>query len=212
MKKNIILQIALCLNIASVAQIVDCNRNVWFKGDEKKIPKEVCILKGDYRITQVYERGDINDDGLEDFIFDWNKNPLEDGDTIYVTIYTQNPDSTFSHFRTFDNLYPIYFKRYDFDYIPKNEKLRKLHKKYFGHYPFLGITFEKGDITLTVHSDATTDYITTYSYDKSLKNWRYKKTIMYDFVSNTKENYDSSEQLGPLINNFTYFEVEGDQE
>jgi len=28
---------------------------------------------------------------------------------------------------------------------------------------------------------------------------------MYDFVANTKEPYDLSEEVGPTIDNFTYF-------
>jgi len=206
MRNHAILQLILFLcSIVSYAQNTDCNRAVWIKEDEKKLPKEICIPNGNYHITEVYEKVDVNGDGLEDFIFDWNKNPLQDGDTIYVTIYTQNSDSTFSFFRTFNNLYPIYFKSYSRDYIPKDEKLRSVHKKYRGEYLLLKLKFEKNIIEITIMGDATTDLIITYKYDRDIKNWRYDNTVMYDFVANTKEPYDLSEEVGPTIDNFTYF-------
>src|SRR6218665_329830 len=99
MKKSILLGlIIIARGAVSVAQHTDCNRAVWFNRFTNLLPKEVCIPKGNYHITHVYERADINEDGLEDFIFDWNKKTLQDGDTLYVTIYAQNRDSTFSHF------------------------------------------------------------------------------------------------------------------
>lgn len=177
---------------------------VWVKQDEKKVPKGVCIPAG-YIISEIFEPTDMNKDSLPDFIFKWRKSNLTDGDTLFVTIYIQNRDSSFSNFRTFKNLFPIYFERYDFDYIPKDEKLKTLHKKYLGNYQFLNISFQKGNIEISTKGDATSDLITTYTYDAGIKNWRYQKTIMYDFIANTKENFDSSEELGPTIDQFRYF-------
>lgn len=207
MKINRLLQIVVLLfSIIHVttAQEFDCNRTTWVKQDEKKIPKGVCIPMG-YFISNIYESTDVNDDGLSDFIFKWRRPELQDGDTLFVTIYTQNTDSSFNFFRTFNNLYPINFKSYSLDYIPKQERLRSIQKKYQDQYPFLKLTFEKDAIQITRKGDATADLIITYRYDKGLKNWIYEKTIMYDFVANTKEPYDLSEELGPTIDNFTYF-------
>ena len=205
MRNHAILQLILFLcSIVSYAQNTDCNRAVWIKEDEKKLPNGICIPK-EYLISNIYESTDVNNDGLMDFIFKWRKSELQDGDTMYVTIYVQNSDSTFSFFRTFNNLYPIYFKSYSRDYIPKDEKLRSVHKKYRGEYLLLKLKFEKNIIEITIMGDATTDLIITYKYDRDIKNWRYDNTVMYDFVANTKELYDLSEEVGPTIDNFTYF-------
>lgn len=204
MKGYIILQIALYYSLVTIAQVTDCNRTLWIKQDEKKLPKEVCIPKG-YLISNIYESTDVNGDGLSDFIFKWRKQELCDGDTFYITIYIQNPDSSFTNFRTFNNLYPINFKDYSMNYTPQDERLRSIHKKYMGEYLFLKLAIEKDIIQITRKGDATADLIITYRYDKDLKNWRYEKTVMYDFVANTKEPYDLSEELGPTIDNFTYF-------
>jgi len=196
--------IILIFGVSIFAQNPNCNRDVWIKQDEKRIPHGICIPKG-YFISYIYEMTDVNDDGFLDFIFKWRRPKLQDGDTLYMTIYAQNQDSTFSHFRTFNNLYPINFERYDTDYSPPDKKLRPLHKKYDGFYPFIKLTFEKGAIQIIKNFEAKANLITTYRYDKNIKNWRYEKTIRYDYAIETKEPYDLSKKLGPTIDNFTYF-------
>ena len=206
MSNYAILQLILFLcSIVSYAQNTDCNRAVWIKEDEKKLPKEICIPNGNYHITEVYEKVDVNGDGLKDFIFDWNKNPLQDGDTIYVTIYTQNSDSTFSFFRTFNNLYPIYFKSYSLDYTPQDTSLISIHRKYENFYPLHGLKFENDLIKITIRNDAETDIVITYKYDKTIKNWRFEKSEEYYFIDSTLDPIDLSNKLGPTIDNFTYF-------
>jgi len=207
MKTSKLFQITVLLfSIISItiAQEVNCNRNTWIKQDETKLPKEVCIPKG-YFISNIYESTDINDDGLLDFIFKWRRPELHDGDTLFVTIYTQNPDSTFSFFRTFSNLYPIYFNSYSLDYIPKDERLKSIHKKYQDQYPFLKLTFENNKITITRTEDAEANLIISYIYDPTINNWRYEKCEEYFFNINEKRQIDLSEKLGPTIDNFTYF-------
>jgi len=205
MKKSILLGlIIIACGAVSVAQHTDCNRAVWFNRFTNLLPKEVCIPKGNYHITRVYERTDINEDGLEDFIFDWNKKTLQDGDTLYVTIYAQNQDSTFSHFRTFNNLYPINFERNNSGYTPPDKKLIPLYEKYRNVF-LLKLTFEKGVIQIIRTGEVKENLIITYRYDKIIKNWRYEKTIRYDYAIETKEPYDLSKKLGPTVDNFTYF-------
>src|SRR5690606_15661970 len=96
----------------------DCNQKVWIGKFAKLISKDICIKNGPYHISQVYEMCDVNNDGLKDLIIDYNKVNLQDGDTIFVSVYLQKSDSTFKLLKTFDNLYPIYFDRYDLEYQP----------------------------------------------------------------------------------------------
>jgi len=66
MKRNRLIQFILVfLTTTACAQNREaCNRSVWTKEDAKYLPKEVCIKKGDYHITQVYKSVDLNGDGL----------------------------------------------------------------------------------------------------------------------------------------------------
>lgn len=206
MKKYIIPQIVLSfLSCVTFAQNIDCNRSVWLNRFTKLLPKEVCIQNGNYHITEVYDKVDLNNDGLEDFIFDWNKDTLQDGDTIYVTIYIQNPDSSFSYFHTFNNLYPINFKSYSSDYEPNEDKLKDFQKKYYGFDPLIELTFEKGMIKITRKEDAEANLIITYKFDKSINNWRYEKSEEYFLVDGGYKTIDLLKELGPTIDNFTYF-------
>jgi hypothetical protein len=146
---------------------------------------------------------DVNGDSLDDCIIDWNKTSLQDGDTLFVSVYLQHQDSTFHHFKTFDNLYPVYFKWYYFDYIPQDTTLIPLVRKYEG-YPFRKLKFEQNSIIITIKLDAKTDLKTVYVYDKILNNWLYQNSteILYEGDERPR---DLKDKLGPTIDDFTYF-------
>ncbi len=206
MKKIILFQLILLLSATDVlAQAINCNRSVWVKDDEQKLPKEVCIPQG-YLISTIYDTTDINGDGLSDFIFKWRRPHLQDGDTLFVSVYTQNKDGSFSNFHTFNNLFPIHFENYDSDYTLKNQSLKTIHTRYLGRNPFVDLLFLKGTIEITLKADAISNIIITYEYDKEIKNWRQKQTILYDFVANTRENYNSAQEKGATIDFFSYTE------
>lgn len=208
-KAIILVSIFLVSNVLSSfsqgSLIPECNRSVKIESYLNKMPKEVCLPKGKYHVTHIYEKTDINDDGFDDFLFKYSKNPLEDGDTIYVSVYTQNPDSTFSYFRNFDNLYPLYFQGYNSLYEPKEERLRLIHKKYGNEYLLLNLEFRNNRIIITRKMDAEYNLVIFYKYSKELKNWVYEKceeNLKYHGISSP---YDLSKKLGPTIDNFTYF-------
>jgi len=193
----------LQINSCVMAQTGNCNRFVLLKQDAKRIPKDICI-PSNYLISNIYESTDVNGDSLPDFIFKWRKPELQDGDTFYVTIYIQNPDSTFTNFRTFNNLYPIYFKDYSRDYISPNSALAALQKKYEGEDPFVELKFEGKLITLKIKYATKEDLWIQYSYDKSKKDWLYQKAEIHNYWEKITP-MDLSDKIGPSIKNFTYF-------
>jgi hypothetical protein len=190
------------------AQDMDCNQQVWPpRRDAPKLPKGVCIPDGMFNyITYIRPCTDINGDGMEDFICDWNKKPLEDGDSLYISVYLQNPDSTFSHFKTFGHFYPVFFSRYSPDYMPKDTLLKALlHEVYDGFNPFSGLEIKKDIIAITISLDAVTDLRITYEYDAMLKNWRYSKCEEVSRIDSEivlRKNLDQA--FGPTIDNFCY--------
>lgn len=208
MKKHaynfIMITLLILFTIMSYAQDSICNRSVWIKSWEKELPKEVCIPEG-YIISHIFDLVDINDDGLIDFIFKWRKNNLQNGDTMYVTIYLQNQDGTYEHFRTFNNLYPIYFKSYDLDYVPKDTSLISIHKKYEGEYLFQELIFKKNLIILKIKHEAKEDLWIRYRYDKTKNDWLYQNAELHDYAIDKITSIDLSDKLGPTIDNFTYF-------
>ena len=79
--------VLLCtIAVAANAQDEDCNQEVWPRNFGDPIPQGVCIPQGMFNfISSVYDRTDINSDGLEDFICTWSARPLDDGDSIYLS-------------------------------------------------------------------------------------------------------------------------------
>jgi hypothetical protein len=206
MKRKILCLLLFC-SIAVTAQDVDCNQKVWppRKHTHTYIPQSVCIPEGMFNyITYVYDGIDINGDGLEDFICDWNLKPLHDGDTLYLSVFFQNPDSTFSHFKTLTNLYPIYFESYSDSYVPEDTSLLALHKKYGDFTPKKDLTIEKDAIIITMYLDADADLRVTYKFDKTINNWKYVKCEEVWLDESRPSLHDMPGAFGPTIDDFTY--------
>jgi len=203
--KRIALFSVLFLYFLVKAQTPDCNQTVWSTYDAEKIPKGVCLPNG-YEFLYVHTATDINGDGLYDFIFNWDKILMRDGDTTFVSVYVQNPDSTFSHFRTFNNLFPTYFNRYDDNYIPQDTALIPLLRRYEAtSTPFRKLEFKQDSLIITICLDAKSDLRTVYVYDKNLNNWLYKESSEVWYEGGGVSRDDLEDKLGPTIDDFTYF-------
>lgn len=100
----------------------------------------MCILYG-HNIREIFECGDVNLDGLDDYVFTYTKINPKDGDTTYVGIYYATSDTTFTLKEVYPNLYPIVFMRYDFEYRVKDSLLNEIQGMYNGNYPLNWINF-----------------------------------------------------------------------
>ncbi|MDR1974555.1 MAG: hypothetical protein LBQ31_07775 [Bacteroidales bacterium] len=175
--KRIILTVLIITNIATCASAqknsdsTNCNRSIKFEEWKKNLPKEVCIPHG-YRILFPHNQypTDINGDGLKDYVFKWGKAKLQDGDTLFVSIYTQNADSTFSFFTSLYNLYPIYFKSDIYEQVT-DEKLKKIFSIYYRRYPLKELIFNNDKIIISFWTEAVAGLILTYQFDKEKSDW-----------------------------------------
>ena len=123
-------------------------------------------------------------------------------DTLFL--FYSNCDSTYSLFKTFDNLYPIYLESYNRLYSPKEESLKKLQKSYRYEYLLYELTFEKDKIIFLLKNDAESDLIITYQYNNVIKNWLYIDCIEKFHNNDGINKLDFSNELGPTIDNFRY--------
>jgi len=186
-----------------------CENAVWVKRYKKLIPKGICI-PNDCQIDYIDEDflPDFNKDGLTDFVFKWSKIKLKDGDTSYVSVYIHNKDSTYTLLKTYSNLYPIYFFDYSLEYKIPNQKLKALQKKYQGENLLHNLSFEDNLVKITTLAEAKAEFVFTYQYDDSIKNWVYMKCDFYDYANgkNTYTPQDFTEKLGnTTLDKFTYF-------
>lgn len=77
----------LLISLNCSSQKSGCNQKQKY-GNKSTIPKEVCIPL-EHVISNLYPSVDLNGDGLEDFVFDHHKEILENGDSIFLSIYLQ---------------------------------------------------------------------------------------------------------------------------
>jgi hypothetical protein len=173
----------ICLLLCPILSVIGCqcplikknppdyNRYVWLPRFEQLLPKEICIPKG-YYITHIYDGTDLDGDGLEDFIFEWNRKSLKSGDTIFISAYLQKTDSSFVFLKTFSNLKPIYFDSYS-DFQSKDERLNQLHRIY-GGYPLQELRFENQQIIIRFNDNSSGRYagvLLTYLFDPGKGDW-----------------------------------------
>lgn len=103
------------------------------------LPDGISLPDSTFNIGIRFDYNDVNKDGLEDFVFSWDKINIKDGDTIFLSVYLQSPDTTFHLLKIFKNLYPMYFSSYDPHVKTGNKKLDSLKSKYAGVYPLLNL-------------------------------------------------------------------------
>jgi len=172
--KNILFGvISILIANQSMSQVATkpCYRITKIKKQEKELIREICIPKG-YIINHIYTRLvdlDANGDGLSDVIFDWHKQNLRDADTIYLTVYKMNKDSSYSLLKTFRNLLPVYIS--DYNNRPQKKTINRIYECYNESPPLISIGFDNGTITLTIRIDPASGYLFKYVYKPERENW-----------------------------------------
>jgi len=171
------------------------------------IPKEVIIPSG-YKISNIYNNGviDFNKDGLNDFVFDLQKENINIGDTSYVVFYKMNKDSSFSFCKKFDNLFPIYFPLYFERPNIKNKELETLfYDCYMGmNKPFSYFEIQNDSVFFTkrLSGNLMESIRYLYKFDLQKNDW-----ILTSKSRSTKNGYYPFEIRGiKLLSDFSYCE------
>lgn len=184
-KFKILLTLLVLVSFSCQSQNTNCNRTVKFKSDAKLIPKGICLEEG-FEFSYVYDHADITGNGLKDFIAQWRKKDLKDGDTLYLSVYQQIDSSNYELFRTFDNFYPVYFKDYDFEYDVPDSLLNELKGAYNGVDPLNQLEFNKSEILIHLQPGVLDHYFLHYRYDPNDREWYLERRIY------SEENYEGS--------------------
>ncbi|NOQ25696.1 MAG: hypothetical protein GQ564_10085 [Bacteroidales bacterium] len=204
MNKLIIILSLFTLTLSSYSQNETCAIKTVFKSDIP-IPKNIFIPDG-YVVSYIQKPLDLNNDGLKDFVFDYNKETLRDGDSIFVAIYFQHSDSSFHLARLFHNLYPIYFKDYSIErYRKLDSNLKEIMDKY-DENPLRGIYYKKNQIEIEFAIDAMETYTLVFNYNKQRKTWLLEKRISYVSYNNQTIEYDVMGEEQISIEEFNYFD------
>jgi hypothetical protein len=184
----------------------NCNKKVWVDRLKTGMPKEVCI-PDEYLVSGNYTKylTDINGDGLNDYVFDWNKYPISDGDTIFTSVYLQQLDSSYKYFVTFDNLFPIQFKSYVYEQV-KDKKLKELFSLY-NPYKLKELVFNNDKIILNFWTEARAGLVLTYQFDKNSNDWfLIEQKSWIELEEETKWDDLGTPEPNQSIKNFNYLD------
>jgi hypothetical protein len=171
---------------------IECGRKLIYPYPRLKsrLDSAICIPNG-YCITDIYDNADLNLDGQDDKVVRFQKVKLQNGDTIYYSIYTKTVNSSFVFYKTLGNLEPIYFDSYQFEDKTGNKLYDSIKTKY--SYPTLSeVKFEANSINLVFYSDASTIKKLWFNYDPKEKNWVLKRETQW-FAP--PKNYSGDEKL-----------------
>lgn len=205
MKTIVGLLFLLFANIAC-GQTIECNQLC--RGKQSKIPEDICIPQG-HHIRDIFNKGDVNKDGLNDFIVSHSKVMATDGDTIFVSVYYAVSDGSFILKKAYNNLYPIIFRDYGYsDYnMSLPDALKSILALYHGNYPLIGIEFLSGEICLKVGQEI--EYrILHFIYNKEKDNWYLARSDFMleidDYKETSSTEYSEEEQIS--IDEFNYLD------
>jgi len=186
----------------------DCNQAVRLKFYSNRIPKGICLKEG-YEFSYIYDEMDVNNDGFKDFLFQWRKRDIQDGDTLYFSVYQQLDSTKYKLVKSFDNLYPIYFKDYSLEYNVKDSLLNELQGQYGGMYPLNQLEFGDGKILIHLQPGVVDHYFLHYRYNHESKNWYLEYRIYSEEDYEGKLYEVSNEYLWDKklsIEKFNYFD------
>jgi len=182
----------------------ECYQNSWAKWIENELPETICVQK-DEMIYHLFNKFDFNSDGLLDVAIEKGGNKLTDGMQTELVMYQQINDSTYTKYRTLDNVYPLWFDDYDSPVKLDDSALNDIKEYYEMGDPLRRIELVENKIILNLKGDAVTDYILTFTYSKEKKDWILSNYIEFDLHNNIKTPYPS-DKIGTSISEFSFIE------
>lgn len=186
----------------------DCNRSVRLKFYSTQIPDGICLKEG-YQFSYLYNQADVTSDEMEDFITQWRRQNIKDGDTLYLNIYQQTDSGNYELLSTLDNLYPIYFKDYSFEYDVADSLLNELKGSYNGIDPLNQLEFSEGKILIHLQPGVVDHYFLYYRYKLEDKDWYLERRIYSEedyegYLNEVTNEYLWDQKLS--IDKFNYFD------
>jgi hypothetical protein len=180
MKTKLLTSLLVMTSFITMSYAQDtCNRTVHVTSFSDRLPQEICLPQGYIVWAILTDTADINGDGKIDFAIKLRKTNAVDGDTNLVVLYKRNVQGLFEQWLTFDNLYPIYLKNYDYDYDDENARndtsfFMKLRRKY--HYPLsTEVLLRNKTIIIKFNTDGGGGLILSFTFNHGSSSWHFTK-------------------------------------
>jgi hypothetical protein len=149
-KRPIIFLIVSMICSYSVAQS-DCSKAVRYDDLITKLDSVICVPIG-YQIIRIYDDKDLDGDELIDKVVCYKKIKLNDGDTIYYSLYLRRKNNELSLYKKLGNLEPLHFKSYEYRDKTGNKLLDSIKTIYF--YPSLTqVDFNNGVVEISLYTE-----------------------------------------------------------
>jgi len=176
---SLLMLVIASVSTISCAQESPCNRAAFLPSYEKRLPEEICLPEGYMLRAILADTVDIDGDGNADYAIKLEKINALDGDTNLVVLYRKNPQGLLEQWKVFDNLYPVFFKDYDYEYASEykdNSLLAKLKRRY--HYALSSdVLFEKNTIVVKFNTDGGGGLLLYFSFDINFNGWKLNKQV-----------------------------------
>lgn len=163
------------------------------------------LPNGDYEYLPFENKYNINGDEFKDLIIKWRKKNLPEGDNQKYSVFFAVNDTMYILKKTFHNLAPLHFEKYDEYYKTGNEFLDSIKETYHGWYPCKGIDFKDSLVIIDYWYEPYYYYRNIYMYSRKMDNWYLEKKVLFERTTENKQikNYDM-EKYKNLLEDFSY--------
>jgi hypothetical protein len=172
MRKILLLIVALQIAKCGFGQAAThCNQDTEFKRFKKFLPSDFCMRSG-FVVYDVFEEThvDLNLDGYPDRLIKYYKRKWNCADTVFLSVYFMQKDSTFKLAKTFNNLYtPLVESFSDLTWIINN--CQEDNMSQYAWENIMWVRFENGLVIVPFAVDLNTGFDFYFSYDINRKNW-----------------------------------------
>jgi hypothetical protein len=149
----------------------DCNQDTQFKRFKQFLPTDFCMPPG-FIVYDVFEENDVdlNLDGYPDRLIKYYRKKWSCADTVFLSVYFMQKDSTFKLAKTFKNLYtPLVESFSDLTWLVKNCQQDNMSE--YAWENIMWVRFANGLIIVPFAVDLSTGFDFYFSYDVNRKNW-----------------------------------------
>ncbi|WP_075590529.1 hypothetical protein [Labilibacter marinus] len=176
--KYIIISFLISFNFLVSAQIKKCNKSVAFKKETKLLPQDFCMPVG-FWVVDVQDV-DLNCDGLNDRVIQYNKKGFVCGDTVFYDLFFLKADSSYKYVKTISNINTPRVSSFDYDWLKEN--CSNADDLYW--YIYVNddlIEFKEGVIEVGFAINEEAGYKFFFTYCKSKNNWYLSQKQKWDF-------------------------------
>jgi hypothetical protein len=129
-------------------------------------------------VTQIIDTVDLTGDKKMDFIVEWRSEKFYEGDTVRISVFSQNEDNTFVRVATFDNLYTPLFTDYASHVKTGNQRLDSVYWRFIYSNDQL-VEFKAQTIVVGFFLDAGSGVDFYFEYKRNLQDWLLSKKVYW---------------------------------